>query len=186
LATARVLWWNSSLQEPEKAKEFQKKREREIRRIKRKEDLSRMHRRVGFTLRPDQERGGLNRIDVHTSDQQRPFPHGPDPKEWQGSWTTLTMPSDIATHVCAANQRQYHQAHTTPFGTEPLASYVGYKADTPRAEDIVQGKPLPPEVQHRLLPETLAIFNTLRNLVILNIPQHLPFPQPNFKSVTES
>jgi hypothetical protein len=63
-----------------------------------------------------------------------------------------------------ANQRQYHQVHTTPFGTEPLASYVGYKADTPGAEDIIQGKPLPPEVQHRLLPETVAIFNTLCNL----------------------
>jgi len=81
LATARVLWRNSSLQKPEKAKEFQKKRERKIRRIKRKEDLSRMHRRVGFTLRPDQERGGLNCLDVPTSDQQRPFPQGPDPKE---------------------------------------------------------------------------------------------------------
>jgi hypothetical protein len=159
-----LVWRNPSLLEPGKEQELLKRRNRELHHIKRKEDLSRMHRKIRYTLRTGIERGGLSRVDVPTSSSPLPFPSRPDPKTWEGSWSTLTKPSDIAIHVCAANHRQYNQANTTLFGTEPLASHIGYKADTAGAEEIINGCSLPQEMLHQLLPETQALFNTLSAL----------------------
>jgi hypothetical protein len=73
LAATRVLWRNPSLLEPWKEQELLKRRNKELRHIKRKEDLTRMHRKIGYTLRPGLERSGLSRVDVPTSSSPLPF-----------------------------------------------------------------------------------------------------------------
>jgi hypothetical protein len=84
----------------------------------------------------------LNSVDVPaTSD--KPYPEGPDPKSWTGPWKTVSQPEEIANYVIAANARQYHQAHDTPFGSEAISSYFGYRADTAGADALVNGQ-LPP------------------------------------------
>jgi hypothetical protein len=115
-------------------------------------------------LKPDLVRGGLSVVDVPQASHPEPFSVGPDPKTWTGSWQTINDPTTIAKHVCAANARQYHQAHHTPCGTELLASHLGYKALTSGSEEIIKGVGLPPDIMTALLPETVAIFKTLTSL----------------------
>jgi hypothetical protein len=40
----------------------------------------------------------------------------------------------MASHICSANTRQYHQASETPFGQELLKKFFGYRADTTGAK----------------------------------------------------
>jgi len=110
-------------------------------------------------------------VDIPHSQDKEPFPVGLDPKTWTGPWQTITDPATIAKHVCAANTRQYHQAHKTPCGMEPLASHLGYKAEMSGSEDIIQGRGIPSEINSTLLPETAAIFHTLTTLANLNHPK---------------
>ncbi len=105
--------------------------------------------------------GGLVRVDIPASDNNQPFPPGPDPKTWKGPWKSVTNPDDIASQVCAANHRQYNQAHHTPFTSTPLINYFGYCGNTKGADDLLAGK-LPPEsVTQSLMPETIQIIKTL-------------------------
>jgi len=176
LADAIILYRRPHLLEPGKEKEYDKKKQKEIKRIQRKESLTRLHRKIGYTLKHDAARGGLSIVDVPQSSHPEPFPIGPDPKTWTGAWQTINDPTTITKHVCAANARQYHQAHHTPCGTEPLASHLGYKADTVGSEDIIKGVGLPPDIMTALLPETVAIFKTLTSLTHQShpaVPTHI-------------
>jgi hypothetical protein len=174
LMEAIVLSRNPSLSDPGKAKILSKRKAKEINHIKRKEALARMHRTIGFTLRPGLEQSRLSQVDVPVSDAAEPFPKGPDPKTWTGPWSTVNQPIDIAKHVCAANRHQYNQAQSTPFRTEPLATHIGYKADTIGAADITAGKPLPDHIGQQLIPETRAIFDSLQSLASISFPQQSP------------
>ncbi len=49
----------------------------------------------------------LSRVDI-PSGSNLPYPEGLDPKQRTGSWSLVTLPEDIAHHICAANTRQYH------------------------------------------------------------------------------
>jgi len=130
-----------------------------------------MHRRIKYTLHPDITSGSLNRIDIPKSSNLDSYPAGPDPKVWEGTWHTINNQSDLAKHVCAANQLQYHQAINTPLGMEPLASAIGYKADTQQAADIINGGSLSQSIKEKLLLETNAIFDTLAQLAVSQHPQ---------------
>jgi hypothetical protein len=129
----------------------------EIRKLIKRECRRRMCRQIGGIMQPNtQNRGGLSMVYIPTS-PKGPFPDGPDPKHWKGDWSTLTQPEDIALHVCAANARQYNQAATTPFTSEPLSGYFGTASDTPGAMSFLQGE-LPPEsVLSQLQPETIQL-----------------------------
>jgi hypothetical protein len=183
LVTVIILLRRPSLLEKGQEKEYEKKRKKELRRIQRKEALGRIHRKIGFTLCPQESRGGLRRVDIPKTTHQEPYPSGPDPKTWEGPWTSLNNPSEIATHVCSANARQYHQAHGTPCGVEPLASHLGYKADRVGAQTLIDGATLPQEIAETLLPETQSIFFTLTALANDNNPTLDPTITPEqFKS----
>ncbi len=116
---------------------------------------------IGSALQPNTpNHGGLTRVDI-PSGSTLPFPDGPDPKTWEGEWSSITDPELIATHVCAANARQYNMASHTPFATEPLASYFGAQADAPGTDSLLQGD-LPPEsILSLLQPETIAMLETM-------------------------
>ncbi len=174
LAEAIVLSRNPSLSDPGKEKVLSKRKTKEINRIKRKESLARMHKTIGFTLKPTLDRGGLSRVEVPTSGTTEPYPNGPDPTTWTGSWSTINQPSEIAKHVCAANLRQYAQSQSTQFGTEPLATYIGYKADTIGADHIIGGQSPSEHIKQPLIPETRAIFDTLQTLSTTSFPQQSP------------
>jgi hypothetical protein len=130
-----------------------KKRAKELHRIIRKKASKQLHQRIGYLLKPQQYNGGLNSIDVPAA-SDKPYPEGSDPKSWTGPWKTVSQPEEIANYVIAANARQYHQAHDTPFGSKALASYFGYRADTAGADALVNGQLPPRQLMQTLLPET--------------------------------
>jgi len=103
----------------------------------------------------------LNCIDIPNADNTEPFTHGPDPQTWQRSWTTVLDKNILAKHISAANQRQYNQATDTPFGTEPLKTYFGYKGDTKGADNLVEGHLPSLDIMQQLLPETQSILKYL-------------------------
>jgi hypothetical protein len=123
-----------------------------------------MHKKINFNLYPTRSTKALARVDIPASDSDDPFPLGPDPKEWTGPWKSITDPSTIARHVCAANHRQYSQAQDTPLGKDPLLSALGYRADTPTSNEIVYKGILPADILHNQLPETKALLQTLANI----------------------
>jgi hypothetical protein len=63
--------------------------------------------------------------------------------------------------VCAANHRQYQQAHETPFASEPLLSYFGYCGNTKEATSLLNGHLPQTSITSNLLPETKQILATL-------------------------
>jgi len=159
LAEARLLAREPNLLDPAKTQQLEKRRVKELKRILRREANKQLHRKLGYIFNPSHYNGGLSSVDVPSISD--PFPIGPDPKTWTGPWHTVTDPAKIALHVSATNARQYHQAHETPFGQEPLHSYFGYKGDQLGAEALIKGQLPPPAIMSRLLPETQALLQYL-------------------------
>ncbi len=107
---------------------------KQIRLLARREWQKRMFKKIAITLNPiSAEHGALSTVWI-PSGHIEPYPSGPDPKTWAGEWSPIYQPEMIAAHVCAANRRQYNQAMPTPFGSGPLANYVGMKAETDGAQ----------------------------------------------------
>jgi hypothetical protein len=160
LAEARVLAKRPHLETNPDTKELMKQREKELRHIIYKEKKTQMFKKIGYLLYPGKYSGRLSSIDIPHS-----FPAQPldkiDPKTWTGSWKAVTDPTEIAERVATTNAQQYHQAHDTPFGTDPLKSYFRYRADTEGAEQLVRGILPPQDVMQQLLPETRAILHYL-------------------------
>jgi hypothetical protein len=95
-----------------------------------------MHRSVRQCLRNTQPTA-LHKVDIPDTDQTA------DPKTWKGSWKTISAPNELASLVCTANAKQYHQAYDTPLVTEPMRSFIGINADTQGSENLLQGT-MPP------------------------------------------
>ncbi len=79
--------------------------------------MLKFYRKIGGVL--NKRRGkGLSRIDVPDA---RAATEGSgdrdDSKHWKGPWKSVTNPVEIAQEVCKVNAKQYHQAHSTPFGS---------------------------------------------------------------------
>lgn len=126
LAEARVLTKDSSVLQPAKLRTLNRRIEKEIRRIQRKESQAEIHRSVSLVLKPSSNRGSLSRVDIPLILNERLLTFNPDPATWEGPWDTISDPKLIVDHVCHANAKQYHQAHISPFGSEPLFSFLGH------------------------------------------------------------
>jgi hypothetical protein len=162
LAEARILA-RYSIPQPKMAQSQDKRVTKEIHRIKRKEALKLMHSRINRALHPGDVLRGLQSVDIPASESSLPFPEGPDPKTWKGPWRPISDPEEMAAHICAANARQYHQSHSSPFCSEPLLSYFGYSAENPGSKHLVEGILPPAHIWSHLLPETRNICTTLAN-----------------------
>jgi hypothetical protein len=103
-------------------------------------------------------------MDIPSNAEANPYPVGPDPKTWNCSWETVTDPKKLALHVCAANNRQYHQAHSSPFCSSPLLDYFGYRADMQGADNMVSGHSPPEDIMQDLPLETQNICSTLASV----------------------
>jgi len=133
---------------------------RELKNLIKREQRRRSFTRIGHVLETKSMHTGLARVDVPAGDT-RPFPEGPDPKTWEGPWTPITTPNEIAEHVCSANTRQYQQAISTPFASGPLADYLGPRGESKGAIDLLNGTLPPQKIIEHLHPETMAILGTL-------------------------
>jgi hypothetical protein len=65
--------------------------------------------------------------------------------------------------VCAANAGQYNQAHTSPFASDPLLPYFGYRGDTQGANSLLRGILPPSHIMSELQPETQILLTVLAN-----------------------
>jgi hypothetical protein len=158
LAEARILARKYSILQSKTARSLDKRIAKEIHRIKRKEALKLMHSRVNRALHPGDVLRGLQSVDIPASESSLPFPEGPDPeKTWKGPWRSISDPEEMAAHICAANARQYHQSHSSPFCSEPLLSYFGYDAENQGSKHLVEGILPPAHILSHLLPETQNI-----------------------------
>jgi hypothetical protein len=127
LAEARVIARCQALESPDASDKLARNTERELKRIIYKEKKRQLFRKIGYLLYPDRYRGGLSSIDIPHHINTEPFPIGPDPQTWKHSWRTISDPDTLTRHISSANQRQYHQAHDTPFGVESSCLISGTK-----------------------------------------------------------
>ncbi len=125
LVEARVVAKSPSILQLQKVRSLEKRITKEILRIKWKEAQQTMHSRINKALHPGDMYKSLQSVDIPASENSQPFPEGPDPKTWKGPWRTVSDPEEMAAHVCTANAWPYHQAHSSPFCSEPLLSYFG-------------------------------------------------------------
>jgi hypothetical protein len=164
LAEARIVAKNPSLLQPQKLQSLEKRITNEIHRIKRKEAPNKQCTRE-ITRPSIQETCSrvCNRL-IHPHQKIcNLFLEGPDPKTWTGPWRTVSNPEEMAAHVCAANARQYRQAHSSPFCSKPLLSNFGYCVENQGSKDLVSGTVPPAHIMNILLPETQNICTTLAN-----------------------
>jgi hypothetical protein len=162
LAEARLLHRNPNhtLMLPDKQ---EKARKKEVSRIQCTETIRMTHRKVRACLKHMEDNSPLTSIEVPNT--TIPLGHTSKvAKSWKGSWRTILDPEEIASHVCQANAAQYHQAHDTPFGSNPLLSYFGHNANGRGADDLVAGKDIPEHIQVSLLPETKALLSTVQRI----------------------
>ncbi len=162
LAEARLLHRNPNhtLMLPDKQ---EKARKKEVSRIQCTETIRMTHRKVRACLKHMEDNSPLTSIDVPNT--TIPLGHTSEvAKSWKGSWKTIQDPEEIASHVCQANAAQYHQAHDTPFGSDPLLSYFGPNANGRGADDLVTGKDIPEHIQVSLLPETKALLSIVQRI----------------------
>ena len=125
-----------------------------------REKMRKMYRKLGRLLNKSKG-SGLSRIDIPDAAAVTATSGDPNcPKTWKGPWKSVTNPREIAQEVCKINSAQYHQAHTTPFGSGPLADMIGRRGDTPTSQELLRGT-LPPEMPPSLLPETLRVLHSL-------------------------
>jgi hypothetical protein len=162
LAKAILLKRCPHLDEPHHHQLKQSRIAHEIRELIKREKRRKMFYQIGRCLRPTHlNTSGLASILVPAGNIQ-PYPMGPDPKTWEGSWTSITDPTLISQHVCSANTRQYNQAADTPFATEPLRSYIGHDASATGASSLLSGSLPPDDISSLLQPETIKLLHTLR------------------------
>ena len=173
LAEAIILHRCPALDTPEATMTRQNFITQQLRQLLARERKRRLYRKLGTTLHPSQH-SGLKSIDVPDPRAKGPNIGSPDdPKTWKGPWIALTKPEDIAQRACEMNRKQYNQAECTPFGSGPLATIIGRKADTPTASALLQGT-IPTQVLPHLEPETARILRTLSTPAPL-LPQDKQF-----------
>lgn len=109
----------------------------------------------------EQHTKGLSKVDIpdKNTGTNPEFGNPNDPKTWKGPWVTLTNPQHIAEVVCKINSKQYHQAHSTPFGSSTLATLLEHRGDTQNARELIKGKV--PELPIQSMPETIRILHSI-------------------------
>jgi len=130
---------------------------KQLKELIKRENLRKMHRIIGYLLKPGQGRGFLQ-VDIPDTDAIPPpgetFGDPVDPKHWRGPWISIKEPEEMAAKVAKANIKSYHQAHPTPFCGEPLGQALGKYAESPIADQILNGKPVPESLTENLMDET--------------------------------
>jgi hypothetical protein len=109
----------------------------------------------------EQHTKGLSKVDIpdKNAGTNPEFGNPNDPKTWKGPWVSLTNPQHIAEVVCKINSKQYHQAHSTPFGSSPLATLLGHRGDTQHARELSKGKVS--ELPIQSMSETIRILHSI-------------------------
>jgi hypothetical protein len=160
LAQALVLKRSSAMADPKNADQREKRTAKEVKRLIRLEYKRSLYRLIGNTLNIKNENGhGLSRVDVPAPMVNQPHLLT-DPKTWKGPWVSVTDPEEIAQFVCEINQKQYNQAHITPFASQYLNENIGMNLEGPAVASILNGTfQLPHDAP--LLPETRRIITTL-------------------------
>jgi hypothetical protein len=164
LAEAIVLDRSPNLADKALAPVRAERSEKQLKQLISREKMRRMYRKIGRTLNKVAGKG-LSCIDIPDAAVATEGSGDPDnPKSWKGPWKSITNPTEIARAVCKVNARQYHQAHTTPFGSGLVARLVGRRGDTSTANALLQGT-IPESLPSSTMPEKLKVLNTLASPV---------------------
>jgi hypothetical protein len=147
-----------------KVKMSKPERKKEIKRIICTERIKQIHRIVRYciTIKDVSSPSPLSSVDIPDTPVHATC--HVDPKTWQGPWRVLTKPDDIDTRICEANVAQYHQAHETPFGQEPLSHHFGANADKKGSQQLLKGQLPGDTIKDQLLSETQAILRALARM----------------------
>jgi hypothetical protein len=78
--------------------EYEWRRKRELMRIKRKEALKQLHRKIGRVLHPDKAFGRIHLVDIPQCDPA----YDGKACDQEGSWTSVCNPEEVARHVFLA------------------------------------------------------------------------------------
>jgi len=148
-----------------------KRLEREIKQLALQEKLRKAYQKIQVVVNPNGQISALARIDILAADTEEPYPIGPNPKFWKGPWKSVTNPDQVVEYFSTIYRRQYNQAVSNPFVHGPLLSLLGYKADTPAIDALLNNEPPPPEILTNHYKETRPI------LQLLSSPLSIPPPQ---------
>jgi hypothetical protein len=100
------------------------RRQIQVRRLIQREANRRTYRKIRGIIHPRQITG-LSRVDIPDQKAASQSTGDPaDPKTWTGPWISIMTPTELAGVVKGINRKQYHQAHTTPFGSGELAQQM--------------------------------------------------------------
>ena len=90
-----------------------------------------MFRKLKAMRNPEGYTSGITRIEVPVHENQ-------DPKSCT-EWKTIDIPSEVLLHLQHRNRRHFGQADGTPFTVPPLSEDLGFCADTPEAQALLEG-----------------------------------------------
>ena len=118
-----------------------------------------MYRKGSTSLQPFSANSyGLNQLDIPDCTATDPaFGNPVQLKTWTGPWVPVTNPEEIGAIVKEENMQQYNQAPCPPFGSEPLAEYIGAFVETEGVQAALASQELPLYITANLLLDMLQL-----------------------------
>jgi len=140
-----------------------------LRALKKGEATRRAWQTLKFLKNGSDSHQSLNRIDIPDT---WPAPHEPQPQDIQDpktctSWRTVTNPDEIDHFIRMRNRGHFGQAKGTPFTELPITNAINWAADTPTADDILNGHSHIESIQS--IPQCQALLDACQAASELNI-----------------
>ena len=143
-----------------------------LRQMIHRERQHQMFRKLKLMRNPIGATAGVTRIEI-------PVPEDQDPKLCN-EWKTIDIPSEVLRHLQTRNRRHFGQANGTPFTIAPLSEDLGFCADTPEAEFLLDGQYPVEDITDPAVRSLLQQMTKLQSLVDQSLPATIT--QEDFRS----